>query len=147
MGVEFQNPYNWVKAFHIIFMVAWMAGLLYVPRLFVYHKENYENNSIKQVFKVMEKRLFYFIATPSMIIVWLSGLYLGSILGFDLWLLLKIGLVFLMTLFHIFIGVHLNRFKMDKQIKSAKFFRLINEIPFLLLLFIVIFVTFKPYFN
>ncbi len=128
-------------------MVAWMAGLLYVPRLFVYHKENYENNSIKQVFKVMEKRLFYFIATPSMIIVWLSGLYLGSILGFDLWLLLKIGLVFLMTLFHIFIGVHLNRFKMDKQIKSAKFFRLINEIPFLLLLFIVIFVTFKPYFN
>ena len=127
-------------------MVAWMAGLLYVPRLFVYHKENYENNSIKQVFKVMEKRLFYFIATPSMIIVWLSGLYLGSILGFDLWLLLKIGLVFLMTLFHIFIGVHLNRFKIDEQIKSAKFFRLINEIPFLLLLFIVILVTFKPFY-
>jgi|TARA_Y100000996_G_C22515589_1_gene640271 putative membrane protein len=127
-------------------MVAWMAGLLYVPRLFVYHRENYENNSIKQVFKVMEKRLFYYIATPSMVIVWLSGLYLGSILGFDLWLLLKIGLVFFMTLFHIFIGVHLNRFKMDKQIKSAKFFRLINEIPFLLLLLIVILVTFKPYF-
>ena len=127
-------------------MVAWMAGLLYVPRLFVYHRENYENNSIKQVFKVMEKRLFYYIATPSMVIVWLSGLYLGSILGFDLWLLLKIGLVFFMTLFHIFIGVHLNWFKMDKQIKSAKFFRLINEIPFLLLLLIVILVTFKPYF-
>ena len=127
-------------------MVAWMAGLLYVPRLFVYHRENYENNSIKQVFKVMEKRLFYYIATPSMVIVWLSGLYLGSILGFDLWLLLKIGLVFFMTLFHIFIGVHLNRFKMDKQIKSAKYFRLINEIPFLLLLLIVILVTFKPYF-
>ncbi len=127
-------------------MVAWMAGLLYVPRLFVYHRENYGNNSIKQVFKVMEKRLFYYIATPSMVIVWLSGLYLGSILGFDLWLLLKIGLVFFMTLFHIFIGVHLNRFKMDKQIKSVKFFRLINEIPFLLLLLIVILVTFKPYF-
>jgi len=127
-------------------MVAWMAGLLYVPRLFVYHRENYENNSIKQVFKVMEKRLFYYIATPSMVIVWLSGLYLGSILGFDLWLLLKIGLVFFMTLFHIFIGIHLNRFKIDKQIKSAKFFRLINEIPFLLLLLIVILVTFKPYF-
>ncbi len=127
-------------------MVAWMAGLLYVPRLFVYHKENYENNSMKQVFKVMEKRLFYFIATPSMVIVWISGLYLGSILGFDLWLLIKIGLVFLMTLFHIFIGIHLNRFKMEKQIKSAKFFRLINEIPFLLLLIIVILVTFKPYY-
>ena len=146
MGVEFQSLYNWVKTFHIVFMVAWMAGLLYVPRLFVYHKENYENNSIKQVFKVMEKRLFYFIATPSMAIVWLSGLYLGSILGFDLWLLIKIGLVFLMTLFHIFIGIHLNRFKMEKQIKSAKFFRLINEIPFLLLLIIVILVTFKPYY-
>ena len=146
MGVEFQSLYNWVKTFHIVFMVAWMAGLLYVPRLFVYHKENYENNSIKQVFKVMEKRLFYFIATPSMAIVWLSGLYLGSILGFDLWLLIKIGLVFLMTLFHIFIGIHLNRFKMEKQIKSAKFFRLINEIPFFLLLFIVILVIFKPYY-
>tara|TARA_B100001250_G_scaffold3696_1_gene3101 strand:+ start:1004 stop:1444 length:441 start_codon:yes stop_codon:yes gene_type:complete len=146
MGVEFQSLYNWVKTFHIVFMVAWMAGLLYVPRLFVYHKENYENNSIKQVFKVMEKRLFYFIATPSMVIVWISGLYLGSILGFDLWLLIKIGLVFLMTLFHIFIGIHLNRFKMEKQIKSAKFFRLINEIPFLLLLIIVILVTFKPYY-
>ena len=146
MGVEFQSLYNWVKTFHIVFMVAWMAGLLYVPRLFVYHKENYENNSIKQVFKVMEKRLFYFIATPSMVIVWLSGLYLGSILGFDLWLLIKIGLVFLMTLFHIFIGIHLNRFKMEKQIKSAKFFRLINEIPFLLLLIIVVLVTFKPYY-
>ena len=146
MGVEFQSLYNWVKTFHIVFMVAWMAGLLYVPRLFVYHKENYENNSIKQVFKVMEKRLFYFIATPSMVIVWISGLYLGSILGFDLWLLIKIGLVFLMTLFHIFIGIHLNRFKIEKQIKSAKFFRLINEIPFLLLLIIVILVTFKPYY-
>ena len=146
MGVEFQSLYNWVKTIHVVFMVAWMAGLLYVPRLFVYHKENYENNSIKQVFKVMEKRLFYFIATPSMAIVWLSGLYLGSILGFDLWLLIKIGLVFLMTLFHIFIGIHLNRFKMEKQIKSAKFFRLINEIPFFLLLFIVILVIFKPYY-
>ena len=146
MGVEFQSLYNWVKTFHIVFMVAWMAGLLYVPRLFVYHKENYENNSIKQVFKVMEKRLFYFIATPSMLIVWLSGLYLGSVLGFDLWLLIKIGLVFLMTLFHIFIGIHLNRFKIEKQIKSAKFFRLINEIPFLLLLIIVVLVTFKPYY-
>ena len=146
MGVEFQSTYNWVKTFHIVFMVAWMAGLLYVPRLFVYHKENYENDSIRQVFKVMEKRLFYFIATPSLIIVWITGLYLGYVLGFDLWLKLKICLVMMMTLFHIFIGIHLNRFKINRQLKSARFFRLINEIPFLLLLFIVILVVFKPYF-
>ena len=74
MGLEFYSSYNWIKTFHIIFMVAWMAGLLYVPRLFVYHKENYENYEMSKVFKVMEKRLYFYIATPSLFIVWLTGL-------------------------------------------------------------------------
>tara|TARA_B100001250_G_scaffold399539_1_gene409039 strand:- start:331 stop:771 length:441 start_codon:yes stop_codon:yes gene_type:complete len=145
MGLEFQSLYYWIKTIHIVFMVAWMAGLLYVPRLFVYHKENYEIDVITNIFKVMEKRLYFYIATPSLVIVWITGLILGSRLGFDNWLLIKIGLVILMTFYHGFIGYHLNKFNINSQIKTAKYFRLINEIPFLLLLLIVILVVFKPY--
>ena len=115
-------------------MVAWMAGLLYVPRLFVYHKENYENYEMSKVFKVMEKRLYFYIATPSLFIVWLTGLLMGNLIGFDIWLIIKIGLVILLSLYHVYIGLHLNRFKNNQQERTAKFFRLINEIPFILLL-------------
>ncbi len=146
MGVEFQNLYNWIKTFHIIFMVAWMAGLLYLPRLFIYHKENDRNKSIKNVFKVMEKRLYFYITTPSLIVVWMTGLYLGYVLGFDNWLIIKIGLVILMTMYHFYIGYHLNKFKRDQQLNSAKFFRQINEIPFVILFLIVILVIFKPFY-
>ena len=127
-------------------MVAWMAGLLYVPRLFVYHKENYDNSEMSKVFKVMERRLYFYIATPSSFIVWLTGLLMGHLIGFDLWLIIKIGFVILMSLYHIYIGYHLIRFKNNQQQKSPKFFRLINEIPFLLLLLIVILVVFKPFY-
>ena len=146
MGVEFQNLYNWIKTFHIIFMVAWMAGLLYLPRLFIYHKENDRNKSIKNVFKVMEKRLYFYITTPSLVVVWMTGLYLGYVLGFDNWLIIKIGLVILMTMYHFYIGYHLNKFKRDQQLNSAKFFRQINEIPFVILFLIVILVIFKPFY-
>ena len=124
-------------------MVAWMAGLLYVPRLFVYHKENYE---MSKVFKVMEKRLYFYIATPSLFIVWLTGLLMGNLIGFDIWLIIKIGFVILLSLYHVYIGLHLNRFKNNQQERTAKFFRLINEIPFILLLLIVILVVFKPFY-
>ena len=127
-------------------MVAWMAGLLYVPRLFVYHKENYENYKMSKVFKVMEKRLYFYIATPSLFIVWLTGLLMGNLIGFDIWLIIKIGFVILLSLYHIYIGLHLNRFKNNQQERTAKFFRLINEIPFVLLLLIVILVVFKPFY-
>ena len=146
MGLEFYSSYNWIKTFHIIFMVAWMAGLLYVPRLFVYHKENYENYKMSKVFKVMEKRLYFYIATPSLFIVWLTGLLMGNLIGFDIWLIIKIGFVILLSLYHIYIGLHLNRFKNNQQERTAKFFRLINEIPFVLLLLIVILVVFKPFY-
>jgi len=127
-------------------MVAWMAGLLYVPRLFVYHKENYENHEMSKVFKVMEKRLYFYIATPSLFIVWLTGLLMGNLIGFDIWLIIKIGFVILLSLYHVYIGLHLNRFKNNQQERTAKFFRLINEIPFVLLLLIVILVVFKPFY-
>ncbi|GIQ98363.1 MAG: membrane protein [Candidatus Neomarinimicrobiota bacterium] len=146
MGLEFYSSYNWIKTFHIIFMVAWMAGLLYVPRLFVYHKENYENHEMSKVFKVMEKRLYFYIATPSLFIVWLTGLLMGNLIGFDIWLIIKIGFVILLSLYHVYIGLHLNRFKNNQQERTAKFFRLINEIPFVLLLLIVILVVFKPFY-
>ena len=127
-------------------MVAWMAGLLYVPRLFVYHKENYENHEMSKVFKVMEKRLYFYIATPSLFIVWLTGLLMGNLIGFDIWLIIKIGFVILLSLYHVYIGLHLNRFKNNQQERTAKFFRLINEIPFILLLLIVILVVFKHFY-
>ncbi len=146
MGLEFYSSYNWIKTFHIIFMVAWMAGLLYVPRLFVYHKENYDNFEMSKVFKVMEKRLYFYIATPSLFIVWLTGLLMANLIGFDSWLIIKIGFVILLSLYHIYIGFHLHRFKNNQQDRTAKFFRLINEIPFILLLLIVILVVFKPFY-
>ncbi len=146
MGLEFQSSYYWIKTFHIVFMVAWMAGLLYVPRLFVYHKENYNENNISGIFKIMEKRLYFYIASPSMIIVWITGLLLGNTLGFENWLIIKIGLVILLTFYHIFIGYHLKKFRLHNQKRSAKYFRLINEIPFLLLFLIVFFVIFKPFY-
>ena len=127
-------------------MVAWMAGLLYLPRLFVYHQENYNNKELTTVFKTMEKRLYFYIMNPSIFIVWFSGLYLGYILGFDTWLIIKIGLVVIMSLFHILLGKHLNDLKKDTLDLSSRYFRMINEIPFIILIFILIMVIMKPHF-
>ena len=127
-------------------MVAWMAGLLYLPRLFVYHQENHKNKDLTTVFKTMEKRLYFYIMNPSIFIVWFSGLYLGYIIGFDTWLIIKIGLVVLMSLFHILLGKHLNDLKKDTLDLSSRYFRMINEIPFIILIFILIMVIMKPYF-
>ena len=127
-------------------MVAWMAGLLYVPRLFVYHKENYENYEMSKVFKVMEKRLYFYIMNPAAVLVWFSGIYLGHVLGFDTWLIVKIGVVLIMTVYHILLGIHLNDFKLDKQIRTSRYFRIINEIPFFLLFIILIMVVMKPFY-
>ena len=125
-------------------MVAWMAGLLYLPRLFVYHQENYNNKELTTVFKTMEKRLYFYIMNPSIFIVWFSGLYLGYIIGFDTWLIIKIGLVVLMSLFHILLGKHINDLKKDTLDLSSRYFRMINEIPFIILIFILIMVIMKP---
>ena len=127
-------------------MVAWMAGLLYLPRIFVYDKENEKENKAVDIFKIMEHKLYHYIMYPSMIIVWVSGLYLGHVLGFDTWLIVKIGFVILLTAYHILLGYYLNQFKLDRQKLSSRFFRLINEIPFVILFIILILVIMKPFY-
>ena len=146
MGLEFYSTYNWIKIIHISFMVAWMAGLLYLPRIFVYHKENEIENKAVDIFKIMEHKLYHYIMYPSMMIVWVSGLYLGHVLGFDTWLIVKIGFVILLTAYHILLGYYLNQFKLDRQKLSSRFFRLINEIPFVILFIILILVIMKPFY-
>ena len=146
MGLEFYSIYNWVKILHISFVVAWMAGLLYLPRLFVYHKENENEHKTAAIFKVMEKRLYFYIMNPAAVLVWLSGIYLGHVLGFETWLIVKIGIVSIMTAYHILLGIHLNDFKLDKQIRTSRYFRIINEVPFFLLFIILIMVIMKPFY-
>ena len=141
------NTYLLFKSLHLIAVISWMAGLLYLPRIFVYHSEN-NNEIISNVFKTMEKRLFYYIMTPAMILSWAFGLVLVHEIGFEqlanLWLQLKFILVSLLTIYHFYLGSMLNKFKLDQNIKAAKFYRYINEIPTLLLIFIVFIVVFKP---
>ena len=141
------NSYLLFKSIHLIAVVSWMAGLLYLPRIFVYHSEN-NSEIITTVFKTMEKKLFYYIMTPAMIISWLFGLLLISEIGFDqissLWLQSKLILVSLLTIYHFYLGFLLNKFEVNQNEKSTKFYRYINEIPTLLLILIVFIVVFKP---
>ena len=146
MGLEFYSIYNWVKILHISFVVAWMAGLLYLPRLFVYHKENENENKTVAIFKVMERRLYFYIMNPAAVLVWFSGIYLGHVLGFDTWLIVKIGVVLIMTAYHILLGIYLKDFNLDKQIRTSRYFRIINEVPFFLLFIILIMVIMKPFY-
>jgi len=124
-----------------------MAGLLYLPRIFVYHSEN-ENEIITNVFKTMERKLYNYIMTPAMVLSWLFGLVLIHEIGFEqlanLWLQIKLILVILLTFYHFYLGLLLNDFKLDQNKKTSKFYRYINEIPTLLLIFIVFVVIFKP---
>tara|TARA_Y100000817_G_scaffold270208_1_gene228172 strand:- start:337 stop:714 length:378 start_codon:yes stop_codon:yes gene_type:complete len=124
-----------------------MAGLLYLPRIFVYHSEN-DNEIITTVFKTMEKKLYNYIMTPAMFLSWLFGLVLIHEIGFiqltSLWLQLKLILVLLLTIYHFYLGYLLNKFKLDQNKKTTKFYRYINEIPTLLLILIIFIVIFKP---
>ena len=141
------NSYLLFKSLHLIAVISWMAGLLYLPRIFVYHSEN-DNEIIKTVFKTMERKLFYYIMTPAMILSWLFGLLLIHEIGFEnlayLWLQVKLISVILLTFYHFYLGSLLNQFKLDKNEKNSKFYRYINEIPTLLLILIVFIVIFKP---
>ena len=141
------NSYLLFKSLHLISVISWMAGLLYLPRIFVYHSEN-NNKIISSVFKTMERKLFYLIMTPAMILSWLFGFILIYEIGFDqltsLWLRLKLILVLLLTAYHFYLGSLLNQFKLDQNKKTSKFYRYINEIPTLLLILIVFIVVFKP---
>ena len=142
------NYYLLFKSLHLISVISWMAGLLYLPRIFVYHAENNDDKKISDVFKIMEKKLYFFIMTPAMILSWLFGLLLIHSIGFQQlgqkWMVLKIIFVSFLTLYHFYLGSNLNKFKNDQNIHSHKFYRLINEIPTLLLILIVFVVIFKP---
>jgi protoporphyrinogen IX oxidase len=141
------NSYLLFKSLHLIAVISWMAGLLYLPRIFVYHSEN-DNSVVTTVFKTMERKLFYYIMTPAMTLSWLFGLVLIHEIGFQqlaiVWLQLKLILVLLLTAYHFYLGLLLNQFKIDQNKKSSKFYRYINEIPTLLLILIVFIVIFKP---
>jgi putative membrane protein len=139
--------YLTLKAIHIIAVVSWMVGLLYLPRLFVYHVKN-NNDQTSKVFKVMEKRLMKIIMNPAMIITWITGLSIWLILGletiFSLWLSLKFILVLALSGYHGFLSKCLREFELDRNIRSSKFFRFINEVPTIILIIVVFLVILKP---
>ena len=142
------NSYLLLKSLHLIAVISWMVGLLYLPRIFVYHVENLKDKNTSSIFKTMERKLYFYIMTPAMILTWVFGLILISSLGFEvistIWMKLKLLLVILLTLYHFYLSKFLNDFKLDQNTKSSKFFRIINEVPTILLILIVFIVVFKP---
>ncbi len=142
------NTYLLFKSIHLIAVISWMAGLLYLPRIFVYHAENVENVNSSNIFKTMEKKLFYYIMTPAMILSWIFGLLLIHKLGFsvfnELWMQIKIVSVVLLTIYHFYLGACVIRFSNNQNKNSSKFYRIINEIPTILLIIIVFIVVFRP---
>ena len=142
------NIYLTFKALHLIAVISWMAGLLYLPRIFVYHTENQEEKQINKVFKIMEFKLYNYIMMPAMILSWIFGLILIGSIGFEqlhsTWLIIKLILVVVLTIYHFFLGNCLNKFKNDENKYSSRFFRIFNEIPTILLILIVFIVVFKP---
>ena len=142
------NSYLLFKSLHLIAVISWMAGLLYLPRIFVYHTENLEDNNTSSIFKIMEKKLYLYIMMPAMVLSWIFGMILISNIGFEtlstLWIKIKLILVIFLTLYHFYLGKLLEDFRLNKNTKSSKFFRIINEVPTLLLILIVFIVIFKP---
>jgi protoporphyrinogen IX oxidase len=142
------NLYLTFKALHLIAVISWMAGLLYLPRIFVYHTENIDQKKTSEIFKVMERRLFNYIMMPAMILTWFFGILLIGSLGlnvfYELWFILKGALVLLLTHYHFYLGKCVRLFAHNQNNKSSKFFRIINEVPTILLILIVFIVVFKP---
>ena len=145
------NTYLLFKSIHLIAVISWMAGLLYLPRIFVYHSDAVKNNKSKDLtstFKVMERRLFVYIMNPAMIVSWIFGILLIHTIGIDnvgfLWLQLKLLLVVVLTIYHFFLFQCLRKFTENSNIFSSKFYRIVNEIPTVLLVVIILTVVFKP---
>ena len=141
------NFYLLVKSLHLIAVISWMAGLLYLPRIFVYHSEA-EHDSQKQIFKVMEKRLYNFIMMPAMLLSWIFGVILIHNLGFsifsELWMQIKTISVIILTYYHFTLGKFISEFALENNQKTSKFFRIYNEIPTILLIVIIFAVILKP---
>ena len=142
------NTYLLFKSLHLISVISWMAGLLYLPRIFVYHSQNSNQPIISDVFKIMERKLYNFIMMPAMLLSWLFGVLLLHSLGFsifsELWMQIKIFAVILLTYYHFTLGKYLNDFAVDSNQKSSKFFRIYNEIPTIILIVVIFVAIFKP---
>jgi len=142
------NFYLIFKSLHLIAVISWMAGLLYLPRIFVYHVENSKKKETIEIFEIMEKRLYFYIMRPAMIATWFFGIILIYINGLEtfsyLWLQTKLFLVILLTIYNEYLGICLKSFRLNTNTKTSKFFRIINEVPTILLILIVFIVIFKP---
>ena len=141
------NLYFLFKSLHLIAVISWMAGLLYLPRIFVYHSEALYDSQ-KSVFKIMERKLYNYIMMPAMLLSWLFGFLLIHSLGFsvfmELWMQIKIVSVLVLTYYHFLLGKYLNDFALDNNSKSSKFYRIMNEVPTIILIVVVFVVVFKP---
>ena len=145
------NTYLLFKSIHLVAVISWMAGLLYLPRIFVYHSEAVSNNKseyLMSTFKVMERRLFIYIMNPAMIVSWIFGVLLIYTIGMEnfgfLWLQLKLLFVVILTIYHFFLFSCLRKFTINSNTYSSRFYRIINEIPTILLIFIILIIVFKP---
>jgi putative membrane protein len=145
------NAYLLFKSIHLIAVISWMAGLLYLPRIFVYHSEaaaKEKSEDLMSTFKVMEKRLFFYIMNPAMIASWIFGGLLVYTIGIDslsfFWLQLKLLFVVTLTVYHFFLFICLRKFAENNNVYSAKFYRMVNEIPTVLLILIIFIIVYKP---
>ena len=142
------NTYLLFKSLHLIAVISWMAGLLYLPRIFVYHVENFDKKESTEIFETMERKLYLYIMRPAMLLSWLFGIILIYLLGIEsfsyLWIQIKLVLVIILTAYHEYLGRCMRLLKSGDNNKSSKFFRIINEIPTVLLILIVFIVIFKP---
>ncbi len=145
------DAYPWTKSFHIIAAISWMVGLLYLPRLFVYHAEHGDpGTDLSETFKIMERRLLKYIMTPSMLLTWLSGILLvftpGVVdPGLDIWFQVKFLAILGLTFCHFWLGERRKEFLHDRNSRSARTFRLINELPTVLMIVIVVMVVVRPF--
>lgn len=141
------DPQLWFKSLHIMAVIAWMAGLFYLPRLFVYHANSAEGGEASEKFKIMEKRLLKVIMTPSMILTWVFGFLASWEISafFEVWFYAKLLLVVLLSVFHFNLAKFQKQFELDQNTRSSGYFRMINEIPTILMVGIVIFAVFKPF--
>ena len=141
------NFYLIFKSLHLIAAISWMAGLLYLPRIFVYHSEA-THESQRDVFKTMERKLYNFIMMPAMLLSWLFGILLiynlGSLIFSELWIQLKLTLVVILTYYHFTLGKYLSDFAINNNQKTSRFFRIYNEIPTIILIVVIFVVIFKP---
>ena len=141
------NAYLTFKALHLISVISWMAGLLYLPRIFVYHSEA-SHESQKDIFKIMERKLYNYIMMPAMLLSWIFGILLTHSLGFivfaELWMQIKTVSVVILTYYHFLLGKYLSDFAIESNKKTSKFFRIMNEVPTIILIVVVFVVVFKP---